>query len=117
MIKNSIEKAKYYVKNMMILRTSDTIWQVGENKHIVMQVTKAGRSFFNCDCKNCTKFCSSEIMCSHILAVLFLEFNKNFINEFEKLKDEYTRMSTINMKVDTRIIRNELNTLFEKIFT
>lgn len=116
MIKNTIEIAKYYVKNQMILRLGDTTWEVGESKHIVMLVTKSGRSFFNCDCKNSTKFCNSEVMCSHILSVLFLEMNKNFINEFDKLKDEYTKMSTINMKVDTRIMRDELNKLYEKMF-
>ena len=80
---NQVKRAKQIVIDGLVERTSENIWNVGDE--IVRKITKPGRSFFTCTCKNSVDFCNNNNNCVHKFSVILFESDENFhirINKF-----------------------------------
>lgn len=114
-MQSAIDKGKLFYKEHFFLRLSENVWEVGERKHLVTLVTKSGRSFLTCDCKNNTRYCTENSLCSHISAVMFVEFNKNFFLMFDKIKGEYERIKRIKLPIPAELVLDDLDKLYKSI--
>jgi hypothetical protein len=108
---NLINQAKFYIKECQIIQTSNKIWQVG--KHIVTHQVKSGRSILTCTCTNYQKFVNESI-CSHRIAVILNEANKNLYYLIEKTLNQYKKYKENNLPVNHLLVLSDLENI-EKV--
>ena len=98
--------AKLLIKEGKVKKESESTWSV--DGEIVRIHTEKGRSIITCSCKNCSRFCNENTLCSRKIATILYISNKGFYNRIDKLIEMYKIAKDMEISVLPEVIINEL---------
>lgn len=108
-----IQKAKEHLRKDNVKQIGTHLWQVGteEENYIVRQISKPGRNFLTCSCKNDAMFVSESPLCSHKISVITFMMTRNYQIKLKKIIESFENYSKLNIKIDPSFVTEELKLL------